>query len=401
MPLPWPPGLARAGTRALIIALLSLAGALVQAATWNVTLLAQQDDPALERQRLERAYLGHPGGPVVDGWSQALDDARFELEAARTQINWKAVAVASLDGARAAAQQAEQAGQHALVLNLPAPWVAALAGVVKLPLINVGASADELREGQCQRNLLHTLPSERMRADALAQALVARKWSQVLLLAGPLAQDRVRTATVQASLRRYGLQLVAQQPFKLSADPRERDLANPRLLTSGVIYDVVWVVDSDGEFARSLPYNLQAARPVVGDAGLVALAWHAQFERYGAPQVSRRFAKTAKRPMTSHDWASWMAGRAISLAALQLAATRANKVAAADLLASLNSLNLDGSKGVALQFRPWDGQLQQTLLLSDGQGVLATAPVEGVLHPRNVLDTLGADSTEKRCPNRL
>lgn len=401
MLLSWPPGLARAGTRALILALWSLAGALVQAATWNVTLLAQQDDPALDKQRLERAYLGHPGGPVVDGWSQALDDAHFELEAARTQINWKAVAVASLDGARAAALQAEQAGQHALVLNLPAPWVAALAGAVKLPLINVGASADELREGQCQRNLLHTLPSERMRADALAQALVARKWSQVLLLAGPLAQDRVRAATVQASLHRYGLKLVAQQPFKLSADPRERDLANPRLLTSGVAYDVVWVVDSDGEFARSLPYNLQAARPVVGDAGLVALAWHAQFERYGAPQVSRRFAKTAKRPMTPHDWASWMAGRAISLAGLQLAATRPNKVAAAELLASLNGLNLDGSKGLALQFRPWDGQLQQTLLLSDGQGVLGTAPVEGVLHPRNVLDTLGADSTEKRCPNRL
>jgi hypothetical protein len=53
-----------------------------------------------------------------------------------------------------------------------------------------------------------------------------------------------------------------------------------------------------------------------------------------------------------------------------------------------------------MQFRPWDGQLQQTLLLTDGQGVIGIAPVEGVLHPRNALDTLGADSTEKRCPNR-
>lgn len=380
--------------------MLLLAGAVAQAAAWNVTLLEQQDAPALDRQRLERAYLGHPGGALADGWSQALDDARFELDATRTQINWKALAVASLEGARTAAHQADKAGQHALVVNLPATWVAALAAAVKLPIINVGASADSLREAQCQRNLLHTLPSERMRADALAQALVARKWQQVLLLAGPLEEDRVRAATVQASLRRYDLKLVAQQPFKLSADPRERELANTRLLTSGVAYDAVWVVDSDGEFARALPYNLQAARPVVGDAGLVALAWHAQYERYGAPQVSRRFAKTAKRPMTQHDWASWMAGKAVSLAAVGLAANSPNKVGAAQLLASLNSLNLDGSKGVAMQFRPWDGQLQQTLLLTDGQAVLGTAPVEGVLHPRNVLDTLGADSAEKRCPSR-
>jgi ABC transporter substrate binding protein (PQQ-dependent alcohol dehydrogenase system) len=95
------------------------------------------------------------------------------------------------------------------------------------------------------------------------------------------------------------VKVVAQRPFKQSADPRERDLANPKLLSSGVNYDAVWVVDTAGEFARTLPYNVQAARPVVGDAGMVALGWHAQYERYGAPQVSRRFAKIFKRPMTS------------------------------------------------------------------------------------------------------
>jgi ABC transporter substrate binding protein (PQQ-dependent alcohol dehydrogenase system) len=189
---------------------------------------------------------------------------------------------------------------------------------------------------------------------------------------------------------------VAERPFKLSTDPRERDLANPRLLTSGVNYDAVWVVDADGEFAHTLPYNIQSARPVVGDAGLVALGWHAQYERYGAPQVSRRFAKAYKRPMTQQDWASWMAGKAVSQAVGGL-----TKGGAPELLAALNQLSLDGSKGVAMQFRPWDGQLQQTLFLTDGQGVVSIAPVEGVLHPRNALDTLGADVTEKRCLGRL
>ena len=94
-----------------------------------------------------------------------------------------------------------------------------------------------------------------------------------------------------ATIKRYGLKLVASKPYKLSTDPRERSLANLTLLTANLAYDTVWVIDSDGEFARGLPYNTALARPVVGDAGLVALAWSAQFERFGGPQVSRRFAK--------------------------------------------------------------------------------------------------------------
>ncbi|MEY4882671.1 MAG: hypothetical protein RIS34_525 [Pseudomonadota bacterium] len=369
--------------------------ATAQAASWSVTLLEDGNSPGLEKKHLERAYLGHPGGPAVDGWSQALEDTHFELEATRTRINWKVQSVSSLDTARVAAQQAEKAGHQALVVNLPASWVAALAMTVKMPVINVGAAADSLREAQCQRNLLHTLPSDRMRTDALAQALASRKWAQVLLLTGSTDEDRVRAGATQGSLHRYGLKVVAERPFKLSADPRDRDLANPKLLTAGVSYDAIWVVDTDGEFARTLPYNTQAARLVVGDAGLVALGWHAQFERYGAPQVSRRFAKTYQRAMTQHDWASWMAGKAISQAAGSLM-----RGGAPELLMALNQQSLDGSKGVPMQFRPWDGQLQQTMLLTDGQGVIGTAPVEGVLHPRNVLDTLGADGTEKRCANR-
>ena len=48
-----------------------------------------------------------------------------------------------------------------------------------------------------------------------------------------------------------------------AGDPRERNLANPLLLTSGAGYDAVWVVDSDGEFARSLPYRTVLPRPVM------------------------------------------------------------------------------------------------------------------------------------------
>ncbi len=134
---------------------------------------------------------------------------------------------------------------------------------------------------------------------------------------------------------------------------------------------------------------------MVGDAGLTALAWHAQFERFGAPQVVRRFAKAAQRPMTAHDWAAWMAGRALVAAAL--AAPKGPPSAWAK---ALTGTELDGSKGVSLSFRAWDGQLRQPLLLTDGQGVIGTAPIDGILHPRNALDTLGADAPEKLCKAR-
>jgi ABC transporter substrate binding protein (PQQ-dependent alcohol dehydrogenase system) len=155
------------------------------------------------------------------------------------------------------------------------------------------------------------------------------------------------------------------------------------------------VVDSDGEFARGLPYRTGLPRPVVGDAGMVALAWHASFERYGAPQVSRRFARDAKRPMTAQDWAAWLAGKALTAAA-----TAQPKGPLASYQQALTSAELDGSKGTPMTFRPWDGQLRQPLLLSDGQGVLSQAPVDGVMHPRDALDTLGADAPEKLCKAR-
>jgi ABC transporter substrate binding protein (PQQ-dependent alcohol dehydrogenase system) len=373
---------------------LPMAPVAADAAVLKATLITPGDDPRLERSRLERAYLGHPGGPLSDGLEVALEETRFELESAGAEVALATAPAASLEAARAAAVAAEKAGAAVLLTDLPADWTLAVADAVKLPVLNLGDASDRLRQQDCRARLFHLIPSERMRSDALAQTLVSRKWSKLLLLVGPSPQDTLRAATAQASIRRYGLQVVASKPFKLSADPRERDLANPLLLTAGNTYDAVWVVDSDGEFARTLPYRTVLPRPVVGDGGLVALAWHAQFERYGAPQVSRRFAKAAKRPMTAHDWSAWMAGK--TLAAVAIAAPKGPNAAWAQ---AIGKTTLDGSKGTTLGFRAWDGQLRQPMLLTDGQGVIAQAPAEGVLHARNVLDTLGADAPEKLCPN--
>lgn len=380
--------------RVLVIVALMFAIA-AEAATLRIALLQRSDDERLEPRRVELAYPGHPGGTLDAAIEMALRETQFQLDAAKLQVMLEVASVHTEDEVKTRLQSLEKAGVAAVIVDLPAQWIASHAPAIRLPLFNAGARDDALRGAACQAHLFHTLPSERMVADALAQTLVARRWSRVLLLHGPRADDLARLTDVQASIRRYGLKPVAVKAFKLSADPRERELSNPLLLTGGLDYDAVWVVDTDGEFARTLPYRTALPRPVVGDAGLTAQAWAPHFERFGAPQLGRRFAKQAQRPMTGADWAAWIAAKAVLQAALE---TPASPTAEAIRHALIRSdFTLDGFKGVRLSFRPWDRQLRQPLLMTDGQGVIASAPAEGVLHPKNVLDTLGADAPESAC----
>jgi ABC transporter substrate binding protein (PQQ-dependent alcohol dehydrogenase system) len=393
-----------------LMAALALAPTPARAATpptqVKILLISRADDPRLDRDRVERAYFGHPGGPASDAVAMAIRDSKFELDAAAIKLTLTTVSAASAQAAREIAGKAEAQGVVAVLTDLDLAATLAAADATRLPVINLGEADDRLREADCRPRLLHSLPSERMRADALAQTLAAQRWGQVLLLSGPSADDARRAEVARKSIARYGLKIVAAKAFKQSADPRERDLANPRLLTAGSNYDAIWVVDSDGDFARSLPYRSVLPRPVVGDAGLTALAWHPQFERFGAPQVSRRFAKAAGRPMAATDWSAWIAGRAVVGAALASAGqgpvTGKASIGAANpgFARALADNEVDGSKGIALSFRPWDGQLRQPLLLTDGQGVVASAPVDGILHAKNNLDTLGADAPEKLCKSR-
>ncbi|MGZ4991625.1 MAG: branched-chain amino acid ABC transporter substrate-binding protein, partial [Methylobacter sp.] len=47
--------------------------------------------------------------------------------------------------------------------------------------------------------------------------------------------------------------------------------------------------------------------------------------------------------------------------------------------------------------RSWDGQLRQPVLLAAPRSLVAVAPIEGFLHPKTELDTLGYDQPESTC----
>lgn len=365
---------------------------------FTLGFLSQADDERYDASVLQHGFPDAPSGRSAAAAQIALNDSAFTLEAAGLgEGQFVATEASNASGVRAALDQLLRQGVRHVVLELPVAGVAAVTAAARgkdVILFNAAAPEDVLRGAQCAANLLHTLPSHAMQMDAIAQLLVARKWGRPLVLVGPTPGDALLLAAWQRAAHRFGIKPVAQRTFKLSNDPRERDQGNVRLLTSDRDYDAVVVLDAQGEFARLVPYQTVLPRPVLGSNGVTAQAWDALWERDGAAQLSRRFLRKANRPMGSYDWATWIAARAAAEAAA--AFPKATLAQQLDALRQ-GAISVDGYKGQRLTFRAWDGQLRQPLLLAYGSGVADVAPLEGFLHPRTTLDTLGYDAPETAC----
>jgi ABC transporter substrate binding protein (PQQ-dependent alcohol dehydrogenase system) len=382
---------------AMACMLIGASGAL-QARELTIAVVFDPDDPRYDAKRLEKNYPGQPLGRPQAGAALAIAESAFTLTQANLAVTLQQVPAASVEDAQSQIDALARKGVRHFLLDLPGAAVEGLTGALQqtdVLLFNVSAPDARLRRAACNARLFHTLPDDTMSADAIAQFLTMRKWTRVLLLTGTAPADLPLITAARDAIKRYGLKLVASRSFKLSNDPRERDMGNVALLTAGVDSDVVWVVDSDGEFARDVPYRTVAPRPVVGSAGLVAEGWHASWERHGAPQLTRRFRKASNRAMAAADWAAWMATKAIIEVALKMPDARGHSRALRS-----PELVLDGFKGARLSFRPWDQQLRQPVFLAHGGiggGIAGIAPFDGFLHPTNNLDTLGADEKESLC----
>jgi len=367
------------------------------AAEVRIAVVSLAGDLRHEARRLAQRYPGQPQGRALDGAQVAAAEARFALEAAGQSLRLDAQEARNEAEVGPMVAALARQGTRFILLDLPAAAVRQATAAVKpgeALLFNVSADDDGLRGAACSPVLLHTLPSLRMRADALMQYLALRKWRRALLLSGPSTGDAAQRDALVQSARRFGIAWSAQRTFRLSNDPRERDQSNLNLLTSGTDHDVVVVADADGEFARGVPYATQLPRPVVGASGLGAQAWHWAWERNGGPQLNRRFTRAAGRPMTGYDWAAWVAVKAIAESVARQ--PKAGFAAQAQALVT-GKVVVDGFKGPPLSFRRWDRQLRQPVMLAHPDGVVAVAPVEGVLHPKNNLDTLGADEADTPC----
>lgn len=362
----------------------------------HIAYLGVADDPYYEPQPVYTGLSLKDRDRPVDGARLAIKSARVIGRALGVRVILDEYLLSAGDDAAAVAARLADQDVFAVLLDLPAPemdQVLAQAGTLPT-LFNIRHVDDRYRGADCNPALLHTIPSRAMLTDALAQYLKYQNWSRVLILRGSQPEDDEEVLALRASAAKFGLDVAGEHVFVLSNDPRQRDLTNILLMTRQERYDVVWLVDTEGEFGRYVPYAIAEPRPVVGAEGLVARAWHWTWERNGAPQLNQRFRKLADRDMTSADWAAWVAVQAVVDA---LAHAEAFTPEAIGELLRSNDLSVDQYKGVRGNFRPWDGQLRQPILLTTHNATIANAPMDGFDHQSERLDTLGADRQESRC----
>lgn len=288
-------------------------------------------------------------------------------------------------------------GHRHFLLNLPASQIlelSALPEAQSVLLYDTASHDDALRAESCRANVLHLLPSRAMRADALAQYLSKKRWQKWFLAIGPNAGDRLYAEAIRRSAKKFGAKIVAEKPWEHSFDERRTPESEVPVFTQGVDYEVLIVADESGLFGDYLPYRTWQPRSVVGTQGLVPTAWHRTHEAWGALQLQSRFREQAGRWMAEADYGAWLAARAIGEAATRAKSVEFGKVK--DFMLG-DEFALAGFKGVPLSFRRWDHQLRQPVLLAADRSLVAVAPIEGYLHPKNELDTLGADEAESKC----
>lgn len=365
---------------------------------FRIGYLEWSEDPRYRSERVKAEYPLLPWGRPLAAAEQAIRETAFSGSALKLRFELLKREAADANAMVDMVKAMVTAGVRYVIVDADGAVMAELAKrVAGLPvtLFNIAAQDDALRGPACSARMLHVIPNHAMLTDALAQYLVLRRWSNVLVLQGPNPADAAFAAAWARSAKRLGLKTVDTRPFKLGLDPRERELNNLQLLTGSKDYDAVFIADADGEFARNAPYQTAKPRVVIGASGLVADAWHWSWERDGARQLNNRLLKAAGRHVTSYDWAAWMAVKSIVEAVVRAGTP---DYAKSDAYLRGPDIVIDGFKGFRQGYRPWDGQLRQPILLNTGNWAIAVAPIEGFLDPVNNLDTLGFDARETACP---
>ncbi len=284
-----------------------------------------------------------------------------------------------------------------IVANMPSEQLQTLSISLQqhdVLIFNAGSRDDKLRSEVCLPNVLHTRPSNAMLADALGQWFISRKQKEWFLISGGKVDDIAFADSLKRTARRFGIKLIAEKTWSFDTDLRRTASKELPIFTRADDYDAVVVADIAGDFGEFVLHNTWLPRPVAGTQGLMPVTWHRVVEQWGAAQLQSRFEKLHHRWMNSADYAAWVAARAVAEAV-----TRTSRTDQASVESYITSedFELAGFKGKGLSFRAWSGQLRQPIPLVHPRALVAQAPIEGFLHPKNDLDTLGIDEQESQC----
>ncbi|WP_086450661.1 ABC transporter substrate-binding protein [Marivivens niveibacter] len=377
--------------------------AAIFAALWGTSVLADVDvtigylsvitppPPTLSRLDEIPENLGSAG--AITGIEDNQTTGRFLNH--NYSLNQTAV---DIDGDYLAAAADLLAASPYLVIDAP---MDALIAIADLPsaqgamLFNASAQDQSLRSTDCRANLLHTIPSNAMETDALAQLFVSRRWDDIVMIAGTYPADTAYAEAMRNSVRKFGMRMGDEKTWAFDADMRRAASAEVPLFTQDFgDYDVMVVADEVHDFGRYILYNTWEPRPVAGSEGLTATAWAPVIEQWGAAQLQSRFTEAHDRAMAPVDYAAWAAVRTVGEAV-----TRTNSGDFDTLRAYILSddFELAGFKGRPLTYRAWNGQLRQPIAIAHPRALVATAPLDGFLHHINELDSLGLDRPESQC----
>ncbi|MDD1626522.1 MAG: ABC transporter substrate-binding protein, partial [Methylococcaceae bacterium] len=155
-----------------------------------------------------------------------------------------------------------------VVVNLPADQLNQLADLPaakQMLLFDVATMDDALRNEQCRRNVLHILPSRAMRADALAQYMMKKRWAKWFLIIGSTQEDRLFADAIKRAAKRFGMDIVAEKIWDHTYDARRTAQSDVAVFTqTDDDYDVLVVADEQGQFGEYLDYRTWIPRPVIG-----------------------------------------------------------------------------------------------------------------------------------------
>jgi ABC transporter substrate binding protein (PQQ-dependent alcohol dehydrogenase system) len=314
------------------------------------------------------------------------------------------------DKAVEAAQKLYDSGHHFFIVDASADTLLKLADFAKdkdMLLFNISAQDVSLRQENCRANVMHVVPDRYMLADALAQYLVVQKWTNWLVVHGSTPGDLAYAEAIKRAAGRFSATIVDVREYEDTSGGRRDDVGTipPGKQASADDafaplhdYQVIVVADEDQQFGPYMPYRGGAdPRPVAGTTGLTATTWSPGHEKWGATQANNHFQKDYKRLMLPIDYQAYVAARTIGEAV-----TRNSGADFATIAAFIHGpeLQLAPFKGIKQQYRPWDGQFRQPILIATDKVPVSLSPQRGFSHTGKAeieMDTLGIDRPESQC----
>src|SRR5690606_6234311 len=160
----------------------------------------------------------------------------------------------------AAVEEQLAAGARFFVADLLAEDLLAVADLPEAAdaiIFNSRAQDDVLRTDECRANVFHTMPSRAMKADALAQFLVWKRWVNWFLIQGERPDDQAFADALRRAATKFNGKIVEERTYAYSPTSRVSETGHvqvqrqmPVFTQNAPEHDIVLVADESDVFGE-------------------------------------------------------------------------------------------------------------------------------------------------------